>query len=371
MPTDTTTAPDEHTAAAWLLAGLLESRAMDPKEPYGPADEAHYADPGYQSDGKKRYPLSDEGKCRAAWSYINMPKHAAMYSAEHLAKIKARIKAAGEKFGIDFAERDDRGDDTTGEYRRYDVPDYATRAYDFDATTGDGRTLEGYAAVFGQSARISATHGDFDETIRPGAFARSLRNKVPVLQWEHGRDPRVGMVPIGAIDEIREDNKGLFVRARLFDNPVVEPIRQAIAGKAVKGMSFRFNVAKGGDVWQSGRSRYGVDKRDVIDANLPEVSPVVFPAYDNTTVSVRSILSSFGAEERAALVRELAAEVRAAVDLSDFTGRPAPGAGGGEPDATTQERRASPATPATPAPPRPHLRQRLDEGALRVRGIIT
>lgn len=73
-------------------------------EPYGPASQAHYADPGYQPDGKKRYPLDSEAHCRAAWSYINMPKNAAKYSAEDLAKVKARIMAAGHKYGIQFAD---------------------------------------------------------------------------------------------------------------------------------------------------------------------------------------------------------------------------------------------------------------------------
>lgn len=73
-------------------------------EPYGPASEAHYADPGYQGDNKKRYPLSSPKKCRSAWAYINMPKNAAKYSAQDLAKIKARIKAAGKKYGIEFAD---------------------------------------------------------------------------------------------------------------------------------------------------------------------------------------------------------------------------------------------------------------------------
>jgi len=207
------------------------------------------------------------------------------------------------------------------------LPGMQTRAFDFEAAPGDGRTLEGYAAVFGDSARISDTRGDFDETIERGAFTNSLARRTPVMQWEHGKDPRVGLVPIAAIDAIGEDSKGLHVRARLFDNPVVEPIRQAIAGGAVKGMSFRFQVPDGGDIWEQTRSR--VDKRRVKAADVYEVGPVVWPAYDSATLSVRSLLASFDAEERAALIRELADELRLATDL---TGQPdARSAGGGDP----------------------------------------
>ena len=212
------------------------------------------------------------------------------------------------------------------EYRRV-LPGMQTRAFDFEATASDGRNLEGYAAVFGDSARISDTRGDFDETIEPGAFTRSLAKRTPVMQWEHGKDPRVGLVPIASIDRIGEDTKGLHVRARLFDNPVVEPIRQAIEGGAVKGMSFRFQVPDGGDLWEQTRSR--VDKRRVRAADVYEVGPVVWPAYDSATLSVRSLLASFDAEERAALIRELADELRIATDLTGQSG--ARSAGGGDP----------------------------------------
>jgi HK97 family phage prohead protease len=292
------------------------------KKPYG---DVTYADPGYQKDGTKRYPLDSEAHCRAAWSYISMPKNAAKYSPAQVAQIKAKIRAAGKKYGIEFA--DSRSEEEVGEYRR-NLPGMQTRAFDFEAAAGDGRTLEGYAAVFGTSARISDTRGDFDETIEPGAFTRSLSNRKPVMQWEHGKDPRVGLVPIAAIDDIAEDSKGLHVRARLFDNPVVEPIRQAIEGGAVKGMSFRFQVPDGGDTWEQTRSR--VDKRRVTAADVYEVGPVVWPAYDSATLSVRSLIASFDAEERRALIRELADELRIATDL---TGQPgARSAGGGDPD---------------------------------------
>jgi HK97 family phage prohead protease len=208
--------------------------------------------------------------------------------------------------------------------------------------------------------------------IRRGAFVRSLERRTPVLQWEHGRDPRVGAVPIGAIEDIHEDDRGLYVRARLFDNPVVEPVRQAIEGRAVRGMSFRFQVPEDGDLWTP---RDGdVDLREVYDTDTAELGPVVFPAYDETDVSVRSLLAHLDAEERQALVRELAAHLRRAVDLEDLadgededlTGESdAWSADRGEP---TEQLDARPGNGT--APPVTH-RQRLDDGALRVRGILT
>lgn len=325
------------------VTATMTPRAADPMMPYG---DVMYADPGYQSDGKKRYPLDTAEHCRAAWSYIHQADNAAKYSPAQLKRIKARIRAAGKKHGIEFAPEE--GDDgragvVDGEYRRV-VPDIAVRGVAFEARSAgtDGRTLEGYAAVFGKAARIADVGGDFDEQIRSGAFARSLRTRTPVLQWEHGRDPRVGAVPIGAIEELREDNTGLYVRASLFDNDVVEPVRQAIAAQAVKGMSFRFSVPQGGDAWTPGRDRGGRDLREVRDADVFELGPVVFPAYDTTSVSVRSLLAGLDPAELRELAHELSDLLGRAVDTQTITGRPdARSTGGGDFEDLLAERAAS------------------------------
>jgi HK97 family phage prohead protease len=224
--------------------------------------------------------------------------------------------------------------------------------------SGDGRTLEGYAAVFNSPARIRDMVGEFDEVILPGAFRSSLERRTPVLQFEHGRDPRVGAVPIGSITDIREDDSGLYVRARLFDNPVVEPVRQAIAERAVTGMSFRFSIPSGGDEWSSRKGE--PDLREIREADTAECGPVVFPAYDQTSVSVRSLLAQLDPVEHRTLIRELAAEIRLAADLEDFTGQPsARSAGGGEHHADPDRGTADPSSTA-----------RTRDRVLRMKGIM-
>src|SRR6266568_9489711 len=80
---------------------LASAKASDSSKPYG---DVTYADPGYQSDGVKRYPLDSEAHCRAAWSYINMPKNAGKYSSDEVALIKGRIRAALKKYGVTVSE---------------------------------------------------------------------------------------------------------------------------------------------------------------------------------------------------------------------------------------------------------------------------
>ena len=73
--------------------------ASDNASPYG---EVAYADPGYQADGQKRYPIDTERHIRAAWNLINRPSNAELYTSAQLDDIKSRIVAAWkEKIGRD------------------------------------------------------------------------------------------------------------------------------------------------------------------------------------------------------------------------------------------------------------------------------
>jgi HK97 family phage prohead protease len=204
-----------------------------------------------------------------------------------------------------------------------DVNRLCTRAVDFTPLTdeersddSDGRTMEGYGAVFGVDTEINSWEGKFKERIAKGAFKKTISERKPVLQFDHGHDARTGSVPIGKIEELSEDKSGLKVKARLFDNPVVEPIRQAIEGEAISGMSFRFKVVR--DQWtdKDGKTikrdelhqllwdpgERGPLSRTIREVDLFEVGPVVFPAYSQTSVGVRSLTDA----ERDSLVNEYA-----------------------------------------------------------------
>ena len=81
--------------------GKAASDDDDSSKPYG---DVEYADPGYQADGKKRYPLDTEKHIRAAWGYINQEDNAKKYSPGNLAKVKANIRAAMKKIGAEVSE---------------------------------------------------------------------------------------------------------------------------------------------------------------------------------------------------------------------------------------------------------------------------
>jgi HK97 family phage prohead protease len=162
--------------------------------------------------------------------------------------------------------------------------DNLTRFAEFRAEpSDDGLTLDGYGAVFNAETLIDSWEGMFVERIAPGAFKRSLGQRTPILQFDHGQHPLIGSLPIGTIRSIREDSHGLKVRARLADNWLIQPVRDAIRDGAITGMSFRFRVVD--DAWST---RDGQKVRTIKQVELYEVGPVVFPAYEQTTVGVRS-----------------------------------------------------------------------------------
>lgn len=188
------------------------------------------------------------------------------------------------------------------------VSPYLERSVPFEVTRstedgGDGLTFEGYAAVFDSPTRIDSWEGMFDEKIARGAFKKTIRERTPVLQFDHGRHAIVGSIPIGSIRELREDERGLFVQARLASNWLIEPVREAIGNGSVNGMSFRFETVK--DEWYDAEGKRITDvdelmrllwdagdrgplSRTLREVKVPELGPVVFPAYPDTTASVRS-----------------------------------------------------------------------------------
>ncbi|WP_409469068.1 HK97 family phage prohead protease [Streptomyces sp. HC307] len=188
---------------------------------------------------------------------------------------------------------------------------------------GDGRTLSGYAAVFGEPTLIDSWEGVFTETIRKGAFRKTIRENTPVMQFDHGRHPLIGSIPIGAITDLREDEQGLYVEGRITDNWLMQPIRDAISEQTVNGMSFRFEVVR--EEWRDANGKLvkpeevldllwmpgdrGPLQRELIELKCRELGPVVFPAYGGTSVSVRARDMAAGLVHNDSMTRQIRASL--------------------------------------------------------------
>lgn len=84
----------------------------------------------------------------------------------------------------------------------------------------------GYAAVFDRPDR----GGD---VVRRGAFTRSLAGGTVPLLWQHEKGR-----PIGRIDYLREDARGLRVIARVVDDRIAALLK----ARAVNGLSFGYRA---------------------------------------------------------------------------------------------------------------------------------
>lgn len=145
--------------------------------------------------------------------------------------------------------------------------------FDADVTLVEGTRIEGYASLFGACDQ----GGD---VVTKGAYARSLtklakdRRAVKML-WQH--DPAQ---PIGIWDDVREDDRGLFVKGRLLDS--VERGREAAAlieAGAIDGLSIGYRTVKA--------AKNDKGQRLLNELELWEVSLVTFPMLPSARVAAK------------------------------------------------------------------------------------
>jgi hypothetical protein len=123
----------------------------------------------------------------------------------------------------------------------------------------------GYAAVFDRPDR----GGD---VVRAGAFAGALKRgsaaSVPLL-WQHDAKR-----PIGRIEYLREDRRGLRVIARLSGGAAGREAAALLKDGAVSGLSFGYRV----------RAASGQAPRELTELDLVEVSLVTLPMQPKARV---------------------------------------------------------------------------------------
>jgi HK97 family phage prohead protease len=144
--------------------------------------------------------------------------------------------------------------------------------------TGDGMTFEGYAAVFNSPSQPLP----FIETIKPGAFKRSLQGRHRMmLLWNHNASEPLASTRNGSL-KLVEDSRGLKVVAKLANTQTGRDVAELIRSGVIDAMSFGFQVKK--DSW-SADGNY----RTLEEVAVHEVSLTSFPAYEGTagTTSVR------------------------------------------------------------------------------------
>lgn len=142
--------------------------------------------------------------------------------------------------------------------------------------SADAAEFSGYAVVWGE-------RNGHSEIVQRGAFTKTLAahrtaGTKPLMLWSHNPADIIGVW-----DEIREDDKGLFVKGRLLTEVTSgrEAYERMKAG-AVNGLSIGFRVPTGGEHRRSG-IRY------LSEIALAEISVVGLPSAGSARItSVRS-----------------------------------------------------------------------------------
>ncbi len=143
----------------------------------------------------------------------------------------------------------------------------------------DKLRLEGHAAVFNC---LSEDLGGFREQIMPGAFAQSIAEDDIMALWNHNPDYPLGRNRAGTL-QLSEDTTGLAMVISLPDTQVGRDLMVSVERRDITGASFSFVVPQGGDKWDHMEAG---DLRTLLFARLKDVSPVAFPAYQDTDVAI-------------------------------------------------------------------------------------
>lgn len=141
------------------------------------------------------------------------------------------------------------------------------------------RTVAGYAAVFGETTDIG---GYFREVIAPGAFTKTLQGADVRAYFDHDPGRVLGRKSAGTL-RLSEDAKGLAVEIDLPDTTDGRDVQELVRRGDVSGMSFGFMVTK-----QEWDETGDIPTRTIKEVVLREVSIVSEPAYDGTSVALRS-----------------------------------------------------------------------------------
>lgn len=189
---------------------------------------------------------------------------------------------------------------------------------------GAGRKAVGYAAVFDSWTVLGKGPGyEVREVIRPGAFRNALAESHDVRAlWNHDPNHLLGRTASGTL-RLREDARGLRVAIDLPDTTMGRDVAESMARGDATQMSFAFLPRAAGEATTTRRvGDLEVVEIEIRDVDLFDVSIVTYPAYRDTSVSLRS----GGMTDRQAKAVRVA-EVRSKLRALEAKHRPAPAGG--------------------------------------------
>lgn len=145
---------------------------------------------------------------------------------------------------------------------------------------GEERKIEGYAALFDS---LSLNLGGFREIIAKGAFDDVLDNDVRAL-FNHDKNQIIGRTKSGTLT-LFVDERGLGYRCVPPETTIGNDLMVSVERGDITQSSFGFQIEE--DEWDEDDEGRWIRTITKVK-RLFDVSPVTFPAYEETEVTVRS-----------------------------------------------------------------------------------
>ncbi len=157
-----------------------------------------------------------------------------------------------------------------------------------------GRKLVGLAAPYNSPTDLGA---GISETIKPGAFTKSLSSNKDILALiDHDTGRLLARTKSGTL-RLTEDQRGLSFELDLPATRDAEDLLALAQRGDIGGMSFGFKAIA--EAWSGTR-------RELLEIDLREISVIhSWPAYQSTEVAVRSREQFAGRRERQIMTRFL------------------------------------------------------------------
>ncbi|WP_429998557.1 HK97 family phage prohead protease [Metabacillus fastidiosus] len=142
------------------------------------------------------------------------------------------------------------------------------------------RMIHGYAVKWGMPS--NKIGGRFFEQFQKGAFTESLAKHDIRALWSHDTSKVLGRTKNNTL-RLTEDDVGLRFELDLPNTTVGNDTYESINRGDIDGVSFGFRAIQ--QHWEK-RDQNNI-VRDITKANLLEISPIGFPAYPDSQVSIR------------------------------------------------------------------------------------
>ncbi|MBZ9984751.1 HK97 family phage prohead protease [Mesorhizobium sp. BR-1-1-8] len=151
--------------------------------------------------------------------------------------------------------------------------------------------VTGFAVRYNEPTTIGNA---FIERVAPGAF-KNLSDVV--MLWGHDGNRPLARTKSGTLQLRDEGSMGLWFSADLDpENPDAALALSSIGRQDTSGMSFGFIVRK--EAWFEPDSYDALPERTILEADLMEVSAVVWPAYPQSDVSLLRATHNASAAQR-------------------------------------------------------------------------